>query len=303
MSTSSRVLRADRFHGFLAALALCVSACFVAPCFVAPARADDLGDFEQARQAYEAQDYIRAVAAFTALVGSNPPRLSDRLLVLESRKYLGASLLFVREPARATEQFRLLLGEEPEYMLDPLAFPTEVLALFDKTKTELQRAAQAQLQAEQTRLEETLRARRDAEKQRRDNLARLIELAERGERRNQNSRWVASFPFGVGQFQNGHSGLGVGLAMSQGIAAAVSGVSFLAHQRLRNERPAPDDVDNVSEREVLWRKTNIATFAVFAGLAVLGIIDAHVRFVPEKITPVKRPLPADLQRWAREQQP
>lgn len=293
------MLRADRLQGILAALAFFVGVA----CFVAPARADDLGDFEQARQAYEAQDYVRAVTAFSALVGTNPPRLSDRLLVLESRKYLAASLLFVREPARAKEQFRLLLSEEPEYMLDPLAFPTEVLALFDQTKTELQRAAQAQLQEEQRRLEETLRARRDAEKQRRDNLARLLELAERGEKREQNSRWVASLPFGVGQFQNGHSGLGVALAMSQGIAATVSGISFLAHQRLRDERPSPDDLDNTREREATWRKTNIASFAVFAGLAVLGILDAHVRFVPERVTPVPRKLPPDLERWVKEQQP
>ncbi len=299
MSTSSRVLRADRFQSLLAALAFSVGVA----CFVAPAHADDLGDFEQARQAYEAQAYPRAVAAFSALVGTNPPRIGDRLLVLESRKYLAASLLFVREPARAKEQFRLLLAEEPEYMLDPLAFPTEVLALFEQTKSEMQRAAQAQLQEEQRRLEETLRGRRDAEKQRRDNLARLVGLAEQGELRNQNSRWVASLPFGIGQFQNGHSGLGVALAMSQGIAAAVSGVSFLAHQRLRDERPSPALVDEARQREALWRNTNIGAFAVFAGLAVLGILDAHVRFVPESVAPVRRQLPPDLQRWIEEQQP
>lgn len=280
------------------ALTLCASLCWL----VSPARADDLSDFEQARAAYEAQDYARAAEAFGALVGTSPPRLSDRLLVLESRKYLAASSLFVNDAARAKEQFRLLLTEEPEYMLDPLAFPKDVVTLFDQTKAELQRAAQSQVEAEKRALEEALLAQRQAELARRQNLARLLALAEQSERREQNSRWVASIPFGVGQFQNDHRGLGVALAMSQGISAAISVVSFLAHQNLRDERPSPDQLDNTRDREAIWRKTNLASFSVFVGLAVLGILDAQVRFVPERVTQEPRVLPPDLKRWAEEQQ-
>lgn len=277
---------------------------FVVLCasFVPSARADDLGDFEQARKAYEAQDYTRAAEAFGALVGTNPPRLSDRLLVLESRKYLAASSLFVADPLRAKEQFRLLLTEEPEYMLDPLAFPTEVLTLFEQTKTEIQRASQARLEAEQRRLAEALAAQREEQRLRRENLARLMSLAQESEAREKNSRWVASIPFGIGQFQNGNSGLGAALAMSQGIAAAVSVVSFIAHQRLRDDRPSPDQLDNTRDREAIWRKTNIASFSAFLGLAVVGVLDAHVRFVPERVTSSPRKLPPDLQRWAQDQQ-
>ncbi len=266
--------------------------------FAAPVRADDLGEFEQARKAYEAQDYARAAEAFAALVGTNPPRLSDRLLVLESRKYLAASSLFVADAARAKEQFRLLLTEEPEYMLDPLAFPTEVLTLFDQTKAEIQRASHSRLESEQRRLAAALAAQREEQRLRRENLARLMALAEEGESREKNSRWVASMPFGLGQFQNRNSGLGAALAVSQGIAAAVSVVTFIGHQQLRDDRPSPDQLDNTREREAIWRKINIASFVTFAGLAVVGILDAHARFVPERVTPSPRKLPPDLERWA-----
>jgi hypothetical protein len=297
MSTSSRVLRADRLQTALGALALAASFAWLA----APVAADDLSDFEHARRTYEGQNYARAVKEFHALVGTTPPRLADRLLVLESRKYLAASLLFVSDAEGAREQFRLLLSAEPDYVVDPLGFPTEVVELFDRTKAELIRAGRAQLEFEKRRAEEALRARQAVERRERLNLARLIALASHVEIREANSRWIASMPFGVGQFQNGHNALGVLLAMAEGLAAGASAVTFLGHERLREERPSPDEIGNTRERERVWRKTNVISFAVFVGLGVLGIVDAHLRFVPDRVTATPRPLPPDLERWAREQ--
>ena len=106
----------------LLALTLAMAALSALVC-PSQARADDLADFEAARSLYDQQSYARAVDAFRLLVGSEPPRLTDPLLVLESRKYLAASLLFMGAEAEARAQFRLLLQQEPSYALDPLAFP------------------------------------------------------------------------------------------------------------------------------------------------------------------------------------
>jgi len=264
------------------------------------ARADDLADFEAARALYDQQSYARAVDAFRLLVGSDPPRLSDPLLVLESRKYLAASLLFMGAEAEARTQFRLLLQQEPSYALDPLAFPTEVFTQFEQVKQALRQELTERLRAEQLALERAQQAVREAEQQRTENLARLRSLASSGETRERNSRWIATVPFGVGQFQNGDKGLGIALGMLEGIAATSSVVSYVEHQRLPPD-PSSDDIQSARAKETAWRTANIASFGVFVALAVIGIIDAHVRFVPERVNYSPRKLPPDLDRWLREQ--
>jgi hypothetical protein len=267
-----------------------------------PARADDLGDFEAARALYDKQAYAAAVDALRALVGTDPPRVSDPLLVIESRKYLAASLLFLGATEDAKTQFRLLLAQEPRYTLDPLAFPNDVLALFEKVKAEIQREIDRKREAEETARRQAEERARLAELVRRENLARLRVLAEDSESVVENSRWVATIPFGVGQFQNEHNGFGVALAMSEGLAAATSLISFIAHEQLVDDHPSPADVDDAQRREERWRTTNYVSFGIFAGLALIGIIDAHVRFVPDRVTSRPRPLPRDLDRWVHEQE-
>jgi hypothetical protein len=293
--------RANRFVRLWWALALGVALLFA--CSVPPqtAQADDLSDFEAARAAYDAQDYPKAVELFEALVGVSPPRLTDRLLVLESRKYLGASLLFVRQGQRAREQFRLLVLTEPDYLLDPLAFPTEVIAVFDQVKSEVQAEIEKAAQAERMRLAQEMREQQEAEQQRRRNLAELVAIAETEQVKRANSRWIASVPFGVGQFQNGHAPLGSALAVLQGVAAATSATSFILHQQLRSESPSPAEVPDATRREELWHTVNIASFSIFVALAAIGVVDAHIRFVPERVMKRVRPLPSELETWVQQE--
>ena len=293
----SPVLRTELLFALVRALLVVASLCW-APC----ARADDLTEFEAARGRYDRHDYARAIDAFRKLVGSDPPRIANALLVLESRKYYAASLLFIGAKEEARAQFRLLLSQEPDYALDPLAFPTEVVALFEEVKIGLRRDRESQREAEQLRQREAEREAHTAEQLRRHNLARLRALAEREEVRTENSRWIASVPFGVGQFQNGHRRLGVALATAQGLAAATSIVSYIGHQSVRNSNPTTRDESEQAEANgKIWFATNIASFTTWAVLALAGIVDAHARFVPGRVTIVPRPLPVDLDHWVKEQ--
>ena len=264
-------------------------------------RADDLTEFEAARARYERHDYARAVDAFRTLVGTDPPRIANALLVLESRKYYAASLLFIGGEAEARVQFGLLLQQEPDYALDPLAFPTEVVDLFEQVKEQVRRELDRAREAERTKQREAEREALAEEQRQRENLERLRALAEQQQVRTENSRWIATVPFGVGQFQNGHRGLGVALAMAEGLAAATSVVTFVGHQRVANDRPSSAELASTRQAERQWRTANLVSFVAFAGLALAGIVDAHVRFVPERVKPVPRPLPPDLDRWVKEQ--
>jgi tetratricopeptide (TPR) repeat protein len=267
---------------------------------VSVVRADDLTDFDHARALYVKRNYAGAATALKVLVGTDPPRVTERLLILESRKYLAASLLFLGQRDEARTQFRLLLAMEPFYALDPLAFPTEVLALFEKVKGDLEvQLAEARIEQERQRAELQRLAQERAEQERKS-LERLFTLAQESQVVERNSRWIATIPFGVGQFQNGHKSFGMALAVLQGLAAAGSIATFIGHERVADDRPDRTQVDDKEAEETRWRTANQATFGVFAALAVIGIIDAHARFVPGRTSSRKRPLPPDLKRWGEE---
>lgn len=270
-------------------------------CAPSRARADDLTDFEAARARYDRHDYQRAADGFRALVGTEPPRIANALLVLESRKYYGASLLFLGKKEEARAQFRKLLQQEPDYALDPLGFPTEVVAVFDEVKTEVRREIERTRAQEEALKAEVERALRAQEEFRRQNLGRLRTLAEQQVERTQNSRWIATVPFGVGQFQNGHKGLGIALAMAEGLAAATSVITFVGYYQVADDKPTASEKAETERIKNAWFTSNVASFTTFAALALIGIIDAHVRFLPARVRGTTRSLPPDLDRWVREQ--
>ena len=266
----------------------------------AAASADDLIDFEHARALYTQRNYNGAMHALQELVGTDPPRVTERLLVLESRKYLAASLLFLGKRDEARAQFRQLLAQEPKYAIDPLAFPTEVVSLFEKVKAELMAQLEVARAEQQRQRDEEQRLAQERARTERENLERLFRLAQESQTRSENSRWIATIPFGVGQFQNGHKSLGMALAVLEGLAAAASVATFIGHQQVSDDRPSRAEQAEADRVEEVWRLSNQASFGVFAALALIGIIDAHVRFVPVRVRSEPRALPPDLQRWVEE---
>lgn len=258
------------------------------------ASANDFEDFERARSAYESQEYARAANLFNALAGGDVPQLTNRSLVLESKKYLGASYLFLGKIAQAEQEFTRLLRMDPDYLLDPLAFPQEVQRLFARVKTQLEaerRASEEERRREEERLHREHTERTERERKR---WARLHELAQTETVREVRSRWLALVPFGAGQFQNGHASLGAVLAVSEGSLLALSLVTYVLHDHLRGQTPGGDDIQDARLAEQGFRYTNQISFALFAIIAVTGVIDAQVRFQDSYAYERKRPLPPDL---------
>jgi tetratricopeptide (TPR) repeat protein len=258
-------------------------------------RANDFEDFEAARSAYEAQDYARAVALFDALAGGDTPALTNRSLVLESKKYLGASYLFLNKLPAAEQEFERLLRMDPQYLLDPLGFPEEVQRLFARIKTRLE--AELKVAAdERRRAEERLRVNEsERESLARARWARLRQLAQTESVHETRSRWLAVIPFGIGQFQNGHISLGAILAVSEGSLLVIGVASWVVHENLRSvQRPAASERADFDLTERVSRYTNQISMGLFAVLALTGVIDAQLRFRPSQEIERKRPLPPDL---------
>ncbi|MDD9939675.1 MAG: hypothetical protein OXU20_01315 [Myxococcales bacterium] len=263
--------------------------------------ANEFDEFQKARSAYEVASYELSAKLFGALVGGEVPRLQNRSLVLESLKYLGASLLFMGETGRAENTFERLLRMEIDYVLDPLAFPQEVQVAFARVKGRLQSALVEKRQAEQER-EQAREAAVVHERERaRARQARLLKLASTTRIEEQRSRLVAMVPFGAGQFQNGDKELGFLLAASQVVALGVSITGYVLYEQLRAEARLASPLDNTSleeneSKEDLYRNTNRISMVVFAALAIAGVVDAQLRFQPTRVTERPRNIDPELRK-------
>jgi tetratricopeptide (TPR) repeat protein len=270
------------------------AAAVVLPLAPAPVHANDFAEFEAARAAYDAQDYALAAKRFEALGGGDTPALTNRSLLLESKKYLGASYLFLGKLQLAEAEFERLLRLDPNYVLDPIAFPEDVQRLFTKVKTRLdaeRRTAEEQQRRESERGIRLETKRQTAEQQR---WARLVDVAETEHVTEVRSRWVALMPFGIGQVQNGHGSLGAILAVSEGSLLLIGFVSWLVHEDLRGQNPIASQRDEFSVTERVARYTNQVSMGLFGALAITGIIDAQVRFEGDHERTRKRSLPSEL---------
>lgn len=263
--------------------------------FALPAAADELSDFESARRNYDKQNYTKAARGLESLVGGAVPRATNPVVRVEARKYLGATYLFLAKDAAAREQFQLLLQEDPDYEIDPVAFPEAVVQTFQEVKREVtvdRERAEALAAAQQQRersdeLEELIR-----EQQR---VRELEALAAAETVEKVNSRWIAALPWGIGQFQNQNRKLGIMFAVTETAFLASSIATFIGHNSLRDENPTPDELDRARRVERALRIGNWASVGALLSFYVAGVIEAEVRFKPVIRTTRERDLPEQEQ--------
>jgi len=262
--------------------------------FAVPAAADELSDFESARRSYDKQNYTKAAKELESLVGGVVPRARNPVVRLEARKYLGATYLFLDNEEAAREQFRLLLEEDDEYDIDAVAFPEAVVQTFQQVKrqVDIERAREDALQAARQQQEHTDELEELIRQQQRITLLEELASAETVERVN--SRWIAALPFGIGQFQNQDRKLGIMFAVIESAFLVASIATFVGHNSLRNENPAPDEIERAERVERALRIGNWVSVGGLLSFYVAGVIEAEVRFRPVIQTTRKRELPDDL---------
>ncbi len=260
----------------------------------APVAADELSDFESARRAYDKQNYTKAARELESLVGGVVPRARNPVVRLEARKYLGATYLFLDKEKAAREQFRLLLEEDEEYDIDPVAFPEAVVQTFQQVKTqvEIERARDKALDEKRRKKERSDELEQLIKQQQR--IASLEELARTETVERVNSRWIAALPFGAGQFQNQNRRLGIMFAVMESAFLAASVATFVGHNSLRNEMPTPEEVGRAERVERALRIGNWVSVGGLLSFYVAGLVEAQVRFRPVIRSTRERELPDDL---------
>lgn len=263
--------------------------------FALPVAADELSDFESARRNYDRQNYAKAARGLESLVGGAVPRATNPVVRLEARKYLGATYLFLGKNEAAREQFRSLLEEDPDYDIDPVAFPEAVVQTFQevKKKVSAQRARKDALEAARRQRERSDEVEELVRQQQR--IQTLEELAAVETVEKVNSRWIAAIPFGAGQFQNEDRGLGIMFAVTESAFVAASIATFIGHNSLRDENPAPSEIERARRVERALRIGNWVSVGAFLSFAIAGVVEAEVRFKPVIRTTRKRELPDDIE--------
>jgi tetratricopeptide (TPR) repeat protein len=262
--------------------------------FALPAAADELSDFEAARRNYDKQSYAKAARGLESLVGGVVPRARNPVVRLEARKNLGATYLFLAKDEEAREQFRLLLEEDPDYDIDPVAFPEAVVKTFQEVQSQAAKE-RAQKQALETARRQRERAGELEELiEQQQRIQALEELAATETVEKVNSRWIAALPFGVGQFQNENRKLGIMFAVTESAFTAAAIATFIGHNSLRDENPAPSELERARRVERALRIGNWVSVGALLSFYVAGLVEAEVRFKPVIRTTKKRDLPDEL---------
>lgn len=242
---------------------------------------DEYDEFALAKNAFDAGEYQEAVRRFDALLLKG---IQNPSLIVESHKFVAISYLFIGNETSAERHFNKLLTRAPNFTLDPLLYPIEVVDFFtkikQKSKKQLEALAKAKAIEEQKRKErEAARQKAEAEKLRR-NIYFEKEV-------KKGSLLVALLPFGAGQFQNKKMVKGTLFLSAELLLGGTAITFYFLHESLRADASKP--VADANRRETLMRRERIFRISNFASLGALvlvagiGITDALLQFKAESV--------------------
>ncbi len=245
------------------------------------ARANPTQDLLRARAEFERGEYLRTVEIlepqlFPEVKISDPDELLDAYLLV------GVSHYFLEQREEARRAFQALLSQDPDYELDAVLYPPDLVGFFNAIKSE------------QKELLDELRKAREKERrleEERRRLGRTIVIEREYYDPKPGLNWV---PFGVGQFKNGQPGKGRFFLVAEGALAGVS-VGIATYLWLRYgpglplDRPEPDDVDLVQSLQVV----QIGTGGLFLLVYAWGVVDAYANQKPRVLEKPPRMLAPD----------
>lgn len=264
-----------------------------------PSQLSDEAELRRVQTYWDTGKYVECVKEFDGLLGGSPPKLKDPTVLEKARAYYAACLIATGKNEKAEEQFKAALRANPRMEPDSLVFPQVVLDVYNKVRDsmseELKKAQAEELAQKQA--EAAARAEREAAERRR--VQRLEQMARREIVVSRNDRWLAAVPFGVGQFQNHESALGW-IFLGTEVALAGTALGALIAESSLNSK-ADDNLTAAETRELNTKVDTAHQVMVFSswgfvGVALVGVVQAQLAYVPEFRSTRMRSLPPDLRR-------
>jgi tetratricopeptide (TPR) repeat protein len=236
-----------------------------------PAAIEDA--LRRAKNEYAYGNYHDAIEQLRALL--YPMKLTTDQQVIEARKYLALSYYLLDRLDEVGEEFAKLLHLSPDYQLDPYTVAPPVIDMFESIRRQLKPDLDIIRQ---------LRSDKQIQEPIKPGVHREIERTI-----TKRSALGTFLPFGIGQFQNGHTGWGITFAVSEALLLAVNIAAHLvAIYGVGDDYPAEDR----TLVQVLT-VTQYASLALFGFTWSLGVFHARLHFVPEIEGPTKvREVPA-----------
>ncbi len=245
--------------------------------FTGTAFADSVTErFSSARLQFEYKNFSKAIELLDSLLYPQVQLTSEQNIV-KAREMLGLAYFYTGRKDKAREEFKALLYLRPKHRLDSFLVPPPAVRFFD----EIWKDPKMKDRLDQIERERIAAQRAAEKKQKHPSVVRRIYL----ERTITQKSYVMVFlPFGMGQFQNGDTALGITLASTQGLALLANMLSWSLRWGLEEKGGGYTD-PSIAEG---LRMTQYASLGVFVGLYIYGVIDAWVDFQPQVVEPFQR---------------
>ncbi len=221
---------------------------------------DPEDELRRAKNEYAYGNYDESVRRLRGLL--YPMRLSSDEQVIEARRYLALSYYLLDQRDLMNEEFTKLLYLDPDYELDPFSIAPPVIEIFEALRRELA-----------PELDE-IRQRRADEQLKQPSGEGVLRVVNR--RVTEKSELATFLPFGVGQFQNGDTELGVFFAVSEGLLLAVNVAAFLYARYGIGTGFSEDERNTV--RALAFAQ--YGSLVLFGAVYSVGVYQARLRFVP-----------------------
>jgi hypothetical protein len=258
-----------------------------------PERLSDAGELERIVSLYAGGKYEECTRSVAQLLDpDNNDHLRNPEVVEEARLYHATCLVMSGREKEAIMPLRAVLTQNPTMGTpDSLTFPPPLISLFLQVRKEFGDAIRAEEAKRLAALAKAQEAQKASEQAEKDRVKKLEELAKTEVVIQRNSRFLASLPFGVGQYQNGRSTLGTVFLVSESLllGTSIAAVGVMGYQyTLVDPRAYGSDI---TRNATIARTVSIISFYSFAAVAAGGITEAHINFVPELSSRRKRELP------------
>ena len=257
--------------------------------------------FELAKSRYDAGNYAEAVERFAKLLDDGSAEyLTDPKLRRVARPFYAAALIALDRVDEADAVIAQTLRDDPSYSPTPGLFPQRVtdrfIAMRAHMRQELEDLARKRFEEERRLQLAKERARAAHEKW----IAQMSELARQETVVSERSRFVATLPFGAGQFQNDDVELGWFFAVSEVLGAATSIASAAVafnygavdcRTYVDEDTGLPADCQQLEQSYDTASWVNWISFGTTMALVAAGIIEAHASFEAESTTTREREVP------------
>ncbi|MFL5318782.1 MAG: hypothetical protein ACJ790_03940 [Myxococcaceae bacterium] len=211
---------------------------------------------------------------------------------LELHRIAGLSAFNLGKTEDAERHFGAVLRLDPDYAMDPFTVPPPAIQLFEKIRKDMGATLDAiryerRLKAERLKreAEDQQKAQREEEEKRRK--LELMASAAAARTIERRSFLVNFVPFGAGQFQQGRTGVGVALAVSEGTLAMTSIAGYWLYNSLISSRTTVleerDEKPTITERGIpferqdearVYRWLQLGGGAAFYTVYAFGVVDA-----------------------------